>query len=45
MEASFSTYDYNKSIERIDEILNSSDATYQDHKGVPSRNSLTFLNG
>jgi class 3 adenylate cyclase len=45
LEASFSTYDYNKSIERIDELLDSSDASYEDHKGIPSRSSLTFTNG
>lgn len=45
MEASYSYYDYNKSIERIDEILDSSDASYEDTKGVPARSSLTFLNG
>ena len=45
MEAVYSSYDYTKSLERIDEILSGSDASYEDHKGIPSRNSLTFLNG
>lgn len=45
MEATYSSYDYTKSIERIDEILSSSDASYDVHKGVPARSSLTFLNG
>lgn len=45
MEVTHSYYDYQKSIERIDEILNSSDANYSDHKGIPRQNSLTFTNG
>lgn len=45
MEASYSSYDFKKSIERIDEILSSSDASYDEHKGVPARSTLTFLNG
>ncbi len=40
-----SAYDYEKSIERIDEILNSSDSSYEDKKGIPSKSSLTFTNG
>lgn len=45
MEAKYSTYDYEKSRERIDEILNSSDAEYKDSKTIPSRDKLTFDNG
>lgn len=45
MEASHSFYDYNKSIERIDEVLNGSDSSYEDKKSIPSRDSLTFNNG
>lgn len=45
MEATYSYYDFKKSLERIDEILNSSDASYSEHKGIPSRDSLTFNNG
>ena len=45
MEASFSLYDYEKSIERIDEILDSSDSNYDTHNGIPSKDSLTFNNG
>lgn len=45
MEAKYSYYDYEKSIERIDEILNSSDASYEDKKSIPSRDQLTFTNG
>lgn len=45
MEAIYSSYDFNKSIERIDEVLNGSDALYEDKKSIPLRNSLTFNNG
>lgn len=45
MEATYSEYDFNKSVERIEEILSGSDASYEDHKGIPSRDQLTFTNG
>ena len=45
MEANHSNYDYTKSIERIDEVLDSSDANYENKKSIPSRSSLTFSNG
>lgn len=45
MEAKYSQYDYQQSRERIDEILNSSDAEYKDSKSIPSRDKLTFNNG
>ncbi len=45
MEAKNSTYNYIDSIERIDEILNSSDNNYEEKKSIPSRESLTFTNG
>lgn len=45
MEAKYSYYDYEKSIERIDEILNSSDSSYEDRNSIPSRDLLTFTNG
>ncbi len=45
MDATYSYYDYTKSIERIDNILNSSDSNYDKHKGIPSKNSLTYNNG
>lgn len=45
MEASYSSYDFNKSIERIDDVLNGSDASYEDKKSVPPRSDLTFKNG
>ena len=45
MQANHKTYDFEKSRERIDEILNSSDNNYIDSKTIPSRDSLTFTNG
>lgn len=45
MEAVYSYYDFTKSVERIDEILNSSDSNYQDKKNIPSKDNLTFTNG
>lgn len=45
MEASFSNYNYKESIARISEIFDTSDASYEDHRGVPSRDRLTYDNG
>jgi class 3 adenylate cyclase len=45
MEATYSDFNYKESIERMSEILDSSDASYVDQKGVPSRDKLTFTNG
>lgn len=45
MEAKYSSYDFNESIERIDDVLDSSDAEYEDKKSIPSRDALTFNNG
>lgn len=45
MEATFSDFDFNKSITRIDEVLNNSDALFEDKKSIPSRDALTFSNG
>lgn len=45
MEASYSFYDFEKSRERIDEILQGADALYTEKKSIPSRNDLTFTNG
>lgn len=45
MEATFSTFDLEKCIERISEILDGSNASYEDHNGIPSRDSLSFTNG
>ena len=45
MEAKYSYYNFDNSIDRIDEILNGSDASYEDKDSIPSRDSLTFNNG
>lgn len=45
MQANHKIYDFEKSRERIDEILDSSDNNYIDNKTIPSRDSLTFTNG
>lgn len=45
MEAKYSYYNYKKSIERIDETLDTSDAAYEEKKSIPSRDNLTFNNG
>ncbi|MCW8332444.1 adenylate/guanylate cyclase domain-containing protein [Vibrio paucivorans] len=45
MEASFSLYDFEKSRDRIDEILQGADASYTEKKSIPSRDDLTFTNG
>jgi class 3 adenylate cyclase len=45
MEASQSYYNFDKSIERIDEILIGEDASYTNQEGIPSRDLLTFTNG
>jgi class 3 adenylate cyclase len=45
MEATYSSYDFEKSRKRIDEILNSSDAKYEDKDSIPSREELTYDNG
>lgn len=45
MEATYSLFEFKKSAERISEILDSSDASYEEHKGIPSRDKLSFTNG
>lgn len=45
MEAKYSLYDHTKSIERIDNIIDSSDANYEDKSSIPKRDNLTFSNG
>lgn len=45
MQATYSYYDFNKSIERLTETLDSSDALYEDKSSIPSRELLTFNNG
>lgn len=45
MESTNINYDFETSLSRIDEILNSSDSNYIEKKTVPSRSELTFTNG
>ena len=45
MKTTYSSYDFGKSRERIDEILDSKDTNYEDKNNIPDRNSLTFDNG
>lgn len=45
MEASTSTYVHTDSIERIIEILDSSDSIYEERDQIPPRSSLTYQNG
>lgn len=45
MEASYSNYNFEKSLERINDILDGSDSSYEDKNSVPPRSSLTFSNG
>ncbi|AYF21306.1 adenylate/guanylate cyclase domain-containing protein [Vibrio parahaemolyticus] len=45
MKAEYSAYNFEKSRERIDEILKGADADYKDKDSIPSRDDLTFTNG
>jgi class 3 adenylate cyclase len=45
MQATHSTYNYLDSVERINEILESSENNYEEKKSIPDRNLLTFTNG
>ena len=45
MKAEYSIYDFEKSRDRIDEILKGNDANYTDKDTIPSRDELTFTNG
>ncbi len=45
MKINYSKYNFTNSLDRIDEILNSSDYNYENKNGIPSENSLTFKNG
>lgn len=45
MKSSYSNYDFEKSRNRIDEILNASNDSFENVKQIPSRDSLTFTNG
>jgi class 3 adenylate cyclase len=45
MESDYSEYVLSDSIERIDEILDGDDESYEEKDSVPSRETLTFDNG
>lgn len=45
METKYIYYNFNNSLKRIDEILDSSDNNYEERAYIPSRSSLTFKNG
>ncbi len=45
MKASFSNFDHLKSVERIKEIINTSDLNFEEKDSIPSRDLLTFTNG
>lgn len=45
MQANYKAYDFEKSRERMDEILGSSDSNYQESNKVPSIDELTYNNG
>ena len=44
MQTSASTYDFNASLERIDEILDSNE-TFEKRQSIPARTDLTYTNG
>lgn len=45
MQSNFREYNYEDSLKRVDEILNASNDSFEDLKGIPSRDKLTFNNG
>lgn len=45
METNHINYDYEKSFERIDKILETSDNSFEELNEIPSRERLTFTNG
>lgn len=45
MEATNKTFDFNASLERIDEILNADNKKYEEKDSIPVRSNLTFTNG
>ena len=45
MKATNIEYDFNKSLERIDEILDGDNKQYEEKDTIPSRDSLTYTNG
>lgn len=45
MQATFSSYDLTKSVQRIDEIIAAKDEAIEEVDTIPSRDRLTFTNG
>lgn len=45
MEVLYSEYDFLKSLERIDAILNESDSNFEERDSIPPRSELTYTNG
>jgi class 3 adenylate cyclase len=45
MESNHIAYNFDKSLTRIDEILNTSDNSYEEVNSIPSRDRLTYTNG
>ncbi|SHK26321.1 adenylate/guanylate cyclase domain-containing protein [Xylanibacter ruminicola] len=45
MEATNIQYDLERSLKRIDDILNESDKSFEERNSIPSRSELTFTNG
>ena len=45
MKSTGTSYNYIRSFERIDEVLDANDNAYIESDNLPSRDSLTFSNG
>ena len=45
MKATNVKYDFDKSLERIDEILDADNKEYEEKESIPTRDSLTYTNG
>ena len=45
MEVHYSEYDFLKSLERIDAILNECDSNFEERDTIPPRTELTYTNG
>ena len=45
MKSNYKIYDFEKSRERIDDILNTADKSFEEVDKIPSRDKLTFNNG
>lgn len=45
MKANYQNFNFEKSLERLDEILEATDANYEEMDSIPDRSRLTFTNG